>query len=250
MSSPVATSVIAVGGTYKVRLAVTAEDLEAAQRLRFEIFNLELNEGLDSAYLSGLDRDKFDQVCDHLLVEERQTGQLVGTYRLQTGVFAAANHGYYSEQEFNFAPFESIRCELVELGRACVHRDHRKMSVLNLLWRGIAAYATARGARYLIGCSSLTSQDAATGHAMYNTLRENHLVAEEFRTVPVPRYALPEVATAAESIAPPRLLRAYLSIGAKICGPPALDQDFKTIDFLTFLDLGALSPAARSHFFD
>jgi len=240
---------IAVGGTYGIRLAISQADLEVAQRLRFEIFNLELNEGLDSAYLNGLDQDRFDETCDHLLVEDRQTGHLVGTYRLQTGVFAAANHGYYSEQEFDFSPFESIRCELVELGRACVHRDHRKMSVLNLLWRGIAAYAIERGARYLIGCSSLTSQDAAVGHAMYESLCEQHLVAEPFRTVPVSGYELPASTAPIEPILPPRLLRAYLAIGAKICGPPAIDREFKTIDFLTFLDLGALPPAARNHFF-
>ena len=156
--------------SYTVRLARDADDIQAAQRLRFEVFNLELNEGLDAAYLSGLDADQFDECCDHLLVEDARTGAVVGTYRLQTGQLAAANHGYYSAQEFDFAPFERIRCETVELGRACVHKDHRKLNVLNLLWRGIARYATERRARYLIGCSSLTSQDAAAGLAMYQAL--------------------------------------------------------------------------------
>jgi putative hemolysin len=235
-------------GTYRTRLATTPSDLEAAQRLRFEVFNLELNEGLDSAYLSGLDQDRFDEVCDHLIVEEAGTGRVVGTYRLQTGVFAAAHHGYYSEQEFDFSPFEPIRCELVELGRACVHRDHRKMNVLNMLWRGITTYALDRGARYLIGCSSLTSQDPATGRAMFNELCEEFLVAKPFRTSPLPRYALPPAPPAIDCAPPPRLLRAYLSLGAKICGPPALDAEFKTIDFLTFLNLDDLAPAVRNHF--
>lgn len=235
-------------GSYRTRLATSSADLEAAQRLRFEVFNLELNEGLDSAYLSGLDQDRFDDVCDHLIVEEIESGDVVGTYRLQTGVFAAANHGYYSEQEFDFSPFEPIRCELVELGRACVHWSHRKMSVVNLLWRGITYYARERGARYLIGCSSLTSQDPALGDATYRTLCEEHLVPEPFRTTPVQKYILPPALSATDNQPPPRLLRAYLSLGAKICGPPALDTDFKTIDFLTFLDLEALAPAVRNHF--
>jgi putative hemolysin len=239
-----------LAGSYQLRLATTEADLLAAQRLRFDVFNLELNEGLDSAYLSGLDQDRFDESCDHLIVENMNNGEVVGTYRLQTGQFAAANHGYYSEQEFDFAPFEPIRCELVELGRACVHRDHRKLAVLNLLWRGITRYATARGARYLIGCSSLTSQDPALGHAMFEHLREEHLVPEPFRTQPVADYALPVSESSELSEPPPRLLRAYLSLGAKICGPPALDRDFKTIDFLTFLDLGALPDAVRNHFLD
>jgi putative hemolysin len=234
--------------TYRTRLATTRADLEAAQRLRFEVFNLELNEGLDNAYLNGLDRDRFDEVCDHLIVEVIETGLVAGTYRLQTGAFAAAHHGYYSEQEFDFTPFEPIRCELVELGRACVDRDHRKMSVLNMLWRGIVNYAVDRRARYLIGCSSLTSQLPALGHAMFNALRDEHLAAKPFQTSPLHKNVLPLALPATDCAPPPRLLRAYLSLGAKICGPPALDTDFKTIDFLTFLDLDAMSPAVRSHF--
>lgn len=234
--------------TYTVRLARDAADIQAAQRLRFEIFNLELNEGLDTAYLSGLDADRFDDCCDHLLVEDTRTGAVVGTYRLQTGQLAAAHHGYYSAQEFDFTPFEPIRCQTVELGRACVHKDHRKLAVLNLLWRGIATYAVERKARYLIGCSSLTSQDEGVGLAMFETLRAGHLVAEAFRTTPIGDYRIVNSASSAEPIAVPKLLRAYLSLGAKICGPPALDREFKTIDFLTILDLHALSTAARHHF--
>ena len=235
---------------YNVRLARGSADIEAAQRLRFEVFNLELNEGLDTAYLSGLDADRFDECCDHLLVEEAQSGAVVGTYRLQTGQLAAANLGYYSAQEFDFSPFEPIRCETVELGRACVHKDHRKLNVVNLLWRGIARYATERRARYLIGCSSLTSQDAALGAAMYDALRGEHLVEERFRTEPVGDYRFDTSVTGTERLPVPKLLRAYLSIGAKICGPPALDREFKTIDFLTLLDLRALPDAVRNHFLD
>ncbi|MEI9897486.1 MAG: GNAT family N-acyltransferase [Chthoniobacter sp.] len=166
--------------------------------------------------------------------------------RLQTGQLAAANHGYYSAQEFDFTPFEPIRCETVELGRACVHKDHRKLAVLNLLWRGIAIYATERKARYLIGCSSLTSQDAAVGIAMYQALAAGHLVEERFRTEAIGAYRIAGAFPSTEPPAVPKLLRAYLSIGARICGSPALDQDFKTIDFLTLLDLHALPAAVRS----
>jgi putative hemolysin len=234
--------------SYALRLARDAADIEAAQRLRFEVFNLELNEGLDAAYLDGRDADQFDECCDHLLVEDARTGNVVGTYRLQTGQLAAAHHGYYSAQEFDFDPFEPIRCETVELGRACVHKDHRKLAVVNLLWRGIAIYAVERKARYLIGCSSLASQDAATGAAMYEALRNEYLVEEPFRTEPIGDYRMPAEVPTCEAPSVPKLLRAYLSIGAKICGPPALDRDFKTIDFLTLLDLRELPDAVRNHF--
>ena len=88
---------------------------------------------------TGLDVDPFDEFCDHLIVEELATSEIVGTYRLQTGQLAAANLGYYSEREFDFAPYEPFRCEMIELGRACVHVDHRNFNLLHLLWRGIAA---------------------------------------------------------------------------------------------------------------
>ncbi len=156
---------------YVARLAQSPKEVRRAQRLRFEVFNLELNEGLVESHFTGLDVDPFDEFCDHLVVEELATGTIVGTYRLQTGQLAAANLGYYSEREFDFAPYERLRCEMIELGRACVHADHRTFNLLHLLWRGLAVYATERKARYLIGCSSLTSQDPIEGLATYRKLQ-------------------------------------------------------------------------------
>ncbi len=233
---------------YAVRLARTKSEVAAAQALRFEVFNMELNEGLAESFSTGLDADPFDEVCDHLLVENVMDGSVVGTYRLQTGLMAAAHLGYYSEQEFDFSPYEKIRGEMVELGRACVHKSHRNLAVLGLLWKGIADYATAHGARYLCGCSSLTSQDETVGASVYTELCRNHLVSVEFRTRPQPHYACPLTHLAEDAPKIPKLLRAYLSIGAKICGPPALDRAFKTIDFLTFVDLKSLPPQVRARF--
>jgi len=245
---------------YVVRLAQNAEEVRRAQRLRFEVFNLELNEGLVESHFTGLDGDPFDEFCDHLVVEELATGTIVGTYRLQTGQLAAANLGYYSEREFDFAPYERFRCEMIELGRACVHADHRTFNLLHLLWRGLAVYATERKARYLIGCSSLTSQDPIEGLATYRKLQP-YLATRELRTCPREQFNVlaaiarldqtstysgsPLRATAGASS---RLLRAYLAIGAKICGPPAIDREFGTIDFLTLLDLHKLPAIVRAHF--
>ena len=245
------TSRLLVGAAahYIVRLAGTTADVRAAQALRFEVFNLELNEGLAASFATGHDADPFDTVCDHLLVEDRSTGNVVGTYRLQTGGMAAVNRGYYSEQEFCFDPYERIRGQLIELGRACVHRSHRNLAVLGLLWKGIADYASHRGGRYLCGCSSITSLDPAIGASAYGELCRKHLVKPEFRTRPQPQHECPLAHLAEETPKIPKLLRAYLSVGAKICGPPALDREFKTIDFLTLVDLEALSPLARARFF-
>jgi putative hemolysin len=110
-------------GDFVARLALTEEERMAAYRLRFLVFNLEMNEGLESAFVDGYDKDHFDDVCDHLIVEDRKKGAVVGTYRMQMGDIAGQYFGYYSEQEFCFAPYESMRSQIVELGRACIHRD-------------------------------------------------------------------------------------------------------------------------------
>lgn len=236
-------------GPYCARYASSPGDLLAAFSLRFLVFNLELREGLETAYQTGYDTDEFDSVCDHLIVEHVGTGQLVGTYRLQTGAMAADHLGYYSEREFDLAPYEPLRDRLIELGRACIHRDHRSTEVLYLLWRGIARYAQRHNARYLLGCSSLSSLDPAHGAAVYETLGEN-MVEHPLRTRPQPGFAMPIVPPDGADRKVPKLLRTYLAIGARICGPPAIDRDFKTIDFLTFLDLNALHPRIRARFLD
>jgi putative hemolysin len=233
---------------YVTRLACSPSEVRAAQALRFEVFNLELNEGLEQSYASGLDEDPFDAVCDHLIVEHLSSRQIVGTYRLQTGVSAAAKLGYYSAQEFDFQPYEPFRAEIIELGRACVHLQHRNLAVLGMLWKGIADYAQQQGARYLIGCSSITSQDPAAGASAYAELCRKNLAPPSWRTQPLPEYECPLNHLAEEPVKIPKLLRAYLSVGAKICGPPALDRSFKTIDFLTQLDLATLPRSVRQRF--
>jgi putative hemolysin len=268
-------------GRYRVRLAQTIEDRHAACRLRFKVFNIELGEGLESSYETGLDTDHFDPFCEHLLVEDKletnPTKRIVGTYRMQSGATAAHNLGYYSEQEFAFAAFEPLRGGILELGRASIDRDHRTPEVLTLLWRGIAQYATDMGLRYLIGCSSLNSKDPAEGWRMYRQL-EHYRVAPEFETVPTDAYVCPteqqganpqtspcQPTSEAAGLHPeevdvqvdvqpptsakvPKLLKTYLAIGARICGPPAWDREFGTIDFLTLLDLQLLSHSARNRF--
>jgi putative hemolysin len=246
-------------GRYRLRLAHSVEDRDAACRLRFKVFNIELGEGLESSYETGLDADQFDLFCEHLLVEDKVERRIVGTYRMQSGTTAARNLGYYSEQEFDFAPYEPLRRATLELGRASIDRDHRTPEVLTLLWRGIAQYATDMGLRYLIGCSSLNSKDPGEGRQMYRQLQQ-YRVAPEFETVPTVAYACPsehegecsQPSPCGQELpnAPkiPKLLKTYLAIGARICGPPAWDREFGTIDFLTLLDLELLSPSARNRF--
>jgi putative hemolysin len=221
---------------YALRLARHADELRAAQALRFDVFNLELDEGLPQAYLTGLDEDPFDMVCEHLIVLDQETERVVGTYRMQSGDDAAAGLGYYGEREFDLGSFAPMRSRILELGRACIHREHRGYAVLNLLWKGIAAHARQRGLRWLIGCSSLTSQDESVGAAAHVQL-EPHRAPAPWLTVPRPDFACALEPVAPTPVRIPRLLSAYLALGARLCGPPAIDREFRTIDFLTWLDL-------------
>ena len=224
------------GGPYRARLARQPSDIAAAQALRFEVFNLELNEGLVQSYDSGLDADPFDAVCTHLIVEDERSGAVVGTYRMQTGLQAQRGLGYYSAREFDFAPFEARRPQILELGRACIHQQHRNFAVLNLLWKGIAAHARDHGTRYLVGCSSLTTQDESVGAAAFLQLGR-HAAPADWQTLPRPEFACGLAMPARQAVHIPRLLSAYLSLGAVICGPPAIDREFRTIDFLTWIDV-------------
>ncbi len=208
-----------------------------------------MREGLDVSAQTGLDRDEFDFICDHLMVNHAATGRLVGTYRMQSGYRAKGNLGYYGAQLFDFAPFEKIRGEILELGRACVDQDYRNTPVLNMLWKGIARYAQSCRARYLIGCSSLTSQNENEGVALYEELREKHLAEPALRTSPKQGHECRSNGQPVEAPRPPKLFRAYLNVSAQLCGPPAIDREFKTIDFLTLVDLHRIPDRVRAHFF-
>lgn len=231
--------------TYALRKASCAADVHAAQELRFAVFNLEMCEGLAQSYETGRDEDAVDAHCEHLLVEDA-AGQVVGTYRMQLGRDAAQNLGYYSAREFDLSAFEPLRCKVLELGRACIHADHRNFTVLSLLWKGIMAHARQEGARYLIGCSSLTSQNPADGWDAFSQMQTS-LATSEYRVQPLPEFACPAPlpGISLPRVKLPKLLSAYLALGAEICGSPALDRAFKTIDFLTLMDLESAQMAQR-----
>ncbi len=221
--------------------------------MRFEVFNLELREGLDSSFDKGRDEDPFDPVCHHLMVCEQTTHAVVGTYRMQTIEMASRGRGFYSDIEFDLSGLpEDVMRLSVEIGRACVARKHRSLRLLYLLWSGLAHYMAFNDKRYLFGCSSLTSQDAAVGHAVWGRLQNEGYDHPAIRISPRPEYALPEVydqPASREANTPiPRLMRAYLSLGAKICGPPAIDRAFKTIDYLSLFDMERLDEGARRFF--
>jgi putative hemolysin len=237
---------------YVVRYAQTAEEVDAVLALRFEVFNLELGEGLASSYETGRDEDEFDAVCRHLMVVERASGRVVGTYRLQTGAMASAGHGFYSATEFDLSGLPAdVLEDAVELGRACIARDHRNTRVLFLLWKGLAAYVAHNGKRYLFGCCSLTSQDPAEGERMARWLVSKGHVHPTLAVTSRPGFecaaGLPDDEAAEAQV--PKLFAIYLRYGAKVCGPPALDRAFGTIDFFVLFEVESMDPQARRAFF-
>ncbi len=229
-------------GGYRLRLVRTERDLERVQRLRFEVFNRELGEGFQESWATGCDQDPYDTQVHHLLVEETATGAAVGTYRLQTRAMAEAGCGFYTAEEYDLAPLEPFLDRAVEASRACVHKDHRRGPAFLLLWAGIARYLRLTRSRHLFGLCSLTSQDPDDGLRAWRLLREDgrlhpvlrlrarpefHVATfEELDTAPLP--PLPRL---------PALFDAYLRIGTRIAGAPALDRAFGTVDFLAWLDL-------------
>lgn len=166
-------------------LARDEDDVRAAQRLRHDVFAGEMGALLASPQ-PGHDVDAFDAYCDHLLVREETTGQVVGTYRLLPPERAAVAGRLYAESEFDLAALDPIRSSLVEVGRSCVHPDHRDGAVIGLVWAGIARYMTDRGHAWLAGCCSLPLADGgALAAGAWDRVRTKHLAPEEYRVRPL-----------------------------------------------------------------
>jgi putative hemolysin len=237
-------------GRYVVRFARSERELDELLVLRYEVFNLELGEGLETSHATGRDRDALDAVCHHLVVSERVSGRVVGTYRLQTSAMAAAHLGFYSDAEFDLSMLPAaVLDDAVELGRACIALEHRNTQVLFLLWQGLARYVAATGQRYLFGCCSLTSQDPAEGWAVMELLAARGQVHPELRVAPRPGFACEHGGRFAGQVKIPKLFRIYLRYGALVCSPPVIDRQFKTIDYLVIFDVTALDEKRFRMFF-
>ncbi len=239
-------------GRYTARFATTAAEVDTVLKLRFEVFNLEMKEGLDKSFETGRDLDGFDPHCHHMLVVDRHEGQVVGTYRMQTAEMALEGAGFYSAGEFDLTAIpRPIREHSMEVGRACIHADHRNRQVLFLLWRCLAGYVMSTKKRYFFGCSSINSQDPDEGLALHSQLSQAGQVQDEFSVPPLPALECASETPwpADQKVDVPALFRTYLRYGAKVCSPPAIDREFKTIDFLILLDTHTLSDRSRKIFF-
>lgn len=246
-------------GKLEVRQAMTLTELDAAMRLRFEVFNLELREGLQSSYERGYDTDAYDAYCDHLIVKDLELDEVVGTYRLLRQAQAERNIGFYSENEFDLSNLKHAAKisggELLELGRSCIAGSHRSFATINLLWGAIARYAAERNISYLFGCGSLHVSDNEDVRQIYSYLRANHFAPEKYRVHPLEHCYMrlePETGVTVEprilqrKLSP--ILKGYLRTGALICGAPAYDAEFRTADVLVLVEMEKLADRYKQHY--
>ncbi|BBY43392.1 phosphohistidine phosphatase [Mycolicibacterium celeriflavum] len=230
---------------YTLLLSTDATLIEAAQRLRHEVFTSEPGFALRSA-TGGLDADRFDEHCDHLLVREEGSGELVGCYRMLPPAGAVAAGGLYSATEFDVRGLDSLRPGLVEMGRAVVRADHRNGGVVLLMWAGILAYLDRCGYDYVTGCVSVPVRgpdDQLPGaqiRGVRDFVRRRHAAPAQYtvhpyRPVTVDGSRLDDIDPPAR-LGVPALMRGYLRLGAQVCGEPAYDPDFGVGDFPALLD--------------
>lgn len=217
-------------------LASTSKEIKEVQRLRYKVFidSLGLTNLENSA---GLDKDEFDEYCDHLIVRESHSLRVVGTYRVLSPTGAQKIGRHYAEAEFDLSRIQHLKRRMAEAGRACVHPDFRNSTVLMMLWSGLAAYVRKEKCDYIIGCSSISLADG--GHnaaAVYQELIQTRQMPNEYRVAPHLAFPIDEM----EKHKPariPTLLNAYMKAGAWVGGEPAWDTDFHCADIFLLLSI-------------
>ncbi|ADV00228.1 GNAT family N-acetyltransferase [Alicycliphilus denitrificans] len=238
-------------GGVEVAWARHLDEVREAQRLRFEVFASEMGARLQTV-VPGHDVDLFDDYCEHLLVRDAATRQVVGTYRVLTPAQARRTGGTYSDTEFDLERLHGLRERMVELGRSCVHPEHRHGGVILALWGALAGFMARNRLDTMIGCASIPMQHGGivTGDvaaSIWHQLRRTHLALPEYRVLP--RLALPlEHLDGSLDVEPPALIRGYLRLGTKVLGAPAWDPDFNTADLPMLMRLADLPPRYRRHF--
>jgi putative hemolysin len=237
--------------TVEVSWAKHQDEVREAQRLRYEVFGKEMGARLPET-VAGHDIDLFDDYCEHLLVRDGVTGAVIGTYRVLTPAQAKRVGGTYTDTEFDLTRLRFMRERMVELGRSCVHAEHRHGGVILALWGALFEFMARNQLDTMIGCASIPMlhNGIVTGDAaasMWKQLSKTNLASIEFHALP--RLPLPiEELDSDLPVEPPALIRGYLRLGAKILGAPAWDPDFNTADLPMLMQVKDLPNRYRKLF--
>lgn len=232
--------------TPQVRLARSRADVEASLRLRYRVFVEEMGADI-GPQAPGLESDRFDPHCQHLLVHDSVSGELLASTRLLDGDIARRLGGFYSASEFDMSAVLDRPGRFLELGRTCVAPAARQGAVIAALWSGVGAFVREGGYAHLIGCASIDARDGSDrAHSLFAGLRGDELSSTDARVVP--RRALPPPAGAKAAFTRPPLLKAYLRLGARVAGAPYWDDDFHVADLFMHLQVANLCPRYARHF--
>jgi len=247
-------------GSLEVRLALTPKDIDALQALRFRVFYEECG-ATPSIEMKQRQRDfdNFDNICDHLIVLDRSRGDsfdaVIGTYRLMRRSVARRHHGFYTANEFDVSPLESVTGEILELGRSCVDAKYRTRPTVELLWRGIAAYVFRYNIELMFGCASLPGTDPTDLAVPLSYLAQHHLAPQELR--PKAHHPLyhnmnllsgdafdPRRALAAL----PPLVKGYLRLGGFVGDGAVIDRQFNTTDVCVVVKTDLITDKYYQHY--
>lgn len=225
---------------FTIALARHQDEVREAQRLRYQVFAEEMGARLTNRE-AGIDSDQYDPWCDHLIVRDRNSGRVIGTYRILNVENARRLGGFYADEEFDLTRLDGMRGQMVEVGRACVHREYRSGAVIALLWSGVARYMARHGYGYLIGCANISLADGgAMAAQIYHALRGRCLSPAEYRVFPKLELPMDHTKPSCAAVIPP-LIKGYVHLGAYVCGAPAWDPDFNTADLFILLPMARLS---------
>ncbi|MCS4295050.1 putative hemolysin [Comamonas sp. BIGb0152] len=236
----------------EVSWACHLDEVREAQRLRHQIFAGEMGAQLQTS-LEGHDVDGFDDYCEHLLVRQGQSKQVIGTYRLLTPAQALRAGRTYSDGEFDLSAIDALRPRMVELGRSCVHPDYRQGGVIMALWGALASFMLRNKLDVMMGCASIpmwhngiVSGDAAA--SIWRQLLAKGQISQDYSVVPHLPLPLAQLNDHVD-VEPPALIKGYLRVGTEVIGAPAWDPDFNTADLPMLMQLDRLPARYRKHFF-
>jgi putative hemolysin len=237
-----------------VSLAKSTNEIEQAMRLRYRVF-VEEEKNMRMRNDEGLEKDEYDAFCEHLIVKDLDSEQIVGTYRLLPGDRALQHIGFYSETEFDLTGFHPYKAKTLELGRSCITPEYRSGKAIQLLWEGIAAYITEFDYQFLVGCASIHFSSLDDLNLIYTMLRRKEVITDRFGIRPLSTHRFPGLTMLDEECDEqevfrklPPLMKGYQWLGAEIGGDPAYDEIFATIDFFIILQKDRVTHKYRKHF--